>query len=387
MKHQKSEYLARAVPAGLGIAGAAGALLAGGFSTVGIGAAALLVAAGVGAARHLGKRWDALQAQAQAADRHTDDDAQAWAARESNDAFVRFAAELSPVWSGHIENSRQQMEEAIATLVGRFSGIVQKLDQAVAASGAATDSVEHGDNGLVAVFSQGERDLGSVLSSMREATASKAAMLDKVKGLDRFIGELQTMAADVANVAKQTNLLALNAAIEAARAGEQGRGFAVVADEVRKLSTMSGDTGRRIAEKVEVISGAIAGTCATADASMRQDQESAAQSETVIGDVLGRFRDVTAALVASSTQMKSESIGIKAEVAEALVQLQFQDRVSQIMSHVRANIERMPEMLEQNGPQAAPLLAELEKTYAMSEERALHKGGGGAAAEQEITFF
>ncbi|WP_414691097.1 methyl-accepting chemotaxis protein, partial [Noviherbaspirillum sp.] len=93
-------------------------------------------------------------------------------------------------------------------------------------------------------------------------------MLDKVRCLEQFVDELKAMADDVKTIAAQTNLLALNAAIEAARAGETGRGFAVVAKEVRNLSTLSGDTGKRIAEKVQVISDAILGACQVAQESM-----------------------------------------------------------------------------------------------------------------------
>jgi methyl-accepting chemotaxis protein len=295
------------------------------------------------------------------------------------------------------------MEVAISALTGRFSGIVGKLDTALAASRSATESVDGGGNGLVAVFERSEEDLGTVVASLKSAMTSKSAMLANVHNLHQFISELQTMATDVASIAAQTNLLALNAAIEAARAGEAGRGFAVVADEVRKLSTLSGDTGKRISEKVGVISTAIAATCQKTEDSTQIELQSMNASEAIIKSVLGEFRSVTDTLVQSSSRLKDESIGIKSEVADALVQLQFQDRVSQIMSHVRNNIEHLPAVLEQNRRQyeqegrlvpleAAPLLAELEKTYAMSEERTAHTAHtGGAAApaaqEEEITFF
>jgi methyl-accepting chemotaxis protein len=314
-----------------------------------------------------------------------------------------FGGEVAPVWSGHIEASRAQMESAVASLTERFSGIVQKLDQAVQASGASSRSVEDADSGLVAVFSRSEGALGSVMQSLQQAMSSKAEMLAQVQELNRFIEELQQMAADVAKIAQQTNLLAINAAIEAAHAGETGRGFAVLAQEVRKLSAMSGDTGRRIADKVGVINAAILAARESAESATQREGETVLQSRDAIGAVLDDFRGITDALVSSSEQLKQESIGIKSEVSEALVQLQFQDRVSQIMNHVKANIQGLPEVLqqqrlqfEQQGalqpPQSQALLEALQASYAMAEERELHQHGRQAQRSapqpaEEVTFF
>lgn len=290
---------------------------------------------------------------------------------------------VAPIWSRQIESSMSQMDEAVAALAGRFGGIVERLDQAVGASSMASASAA-GAEGLVAVFANSERELEGVVASLRSATESKAAMLDKVQGLGLFVRELREMAADVASIAAQTNLLALNAAIEAARAGERGAGFAVVAKEVRMLSNQSADTGRRIAEKVALVNSAIAATTSAAQQSGALEEDAMRVSEQTIASVLNGFRGVTDALVESSKLLKDESVGIKHEVGEALVQLQFQDRVTQIMSHVKQNIDLLRTALEENCDSfeqdrqlqpldAAGLLAELEKTYAMAEEYGLGK--------------
>jgi len=367
----------------LGLAGAIAVAIFGGWGWGAISVAVLLGAAGLAAA------MDVMAAQRRS--------------RQSIEAYVaghqHFGEQLAPVWSGHIESSIAQMESAVSSLAERFSGIVVKLDQAVRASSSATESVDDRNSGLVAVFASSEKELGAVIASLQAATASKAAMLAKIQSLEQFIAELKGMADEVATIAAQTNLLALNAAIEASRAGEMGRGFAVVAKEVRMLSNMSGETGRRITERVAMINDAIAATCKAAEDSMREEKGAMSASEAAIGSVLTDFKNVTDALVQSSNLLKGESIGIKEEVNEALVQLQFQDRVTQIMSHVKNNIERLPDFLEDNrrrfdengdllalDPKA--LLAELEKTYAMEEERATHDGRSAAKKQDsEITFF
>lgn len=383
MKRFDQRHLHLFYPGALGLAGAMAVLLAGGWNWSGMLLALALGGAGIIVSTRLVITQNELIRSLET-----------YIAQQQ-----KFGGKVVPVWTGHIEASMTQMGVAVSQLTERFSGIVDKLDQVARDSGTATGSVEDQSDGLVAVFARSEKELGGVVASLKSAMTSKASMLSKVQGLDQFIDELQGMANDVASIAAQANLLALNAAIEAARVGQLGRGFAVVAKEFRNLSTLSAETGKRITEKVGVISAAIVSTCKAAEDSQQHEHKSLSASESAISAVLKDFRDITDSLVHSSELLKGESIGIKSEVGEALVQLQFQDRVSQIMAHVKTNIERLPGYLEQGRLQfersgvlqpldPAELLAELEETYAMAEERAIHGGSKEVKIhETEITFF
>ena len=371
-------------PLGLGVAAAAAVLLVGEGALLSLALAAGLVLLALAAGYQLQARHTALEQTLQ--------------------GFVadqqRFGDAVAPVWSRHIESSREQMETAISGLSERFAHIVDSLDAAVHTANLETNTLEDTDQGLVAVFHRAEQELGAMIEAQRQAMSGMLHMLEKVEGLDQFTQELQDMAQDVAKIAQQSNLLSLNAAIEAARAGDLGRGFAVVAKEFRMLANLSGDTGRSIAAKVDVISAAISDASSVVRESVQQRESRVQASEGTISGVLGEFRGVTDALQRSSSLLKSESQSIQQEIGQALVQLQFQDRVSQIMGHVKSNIDQLPAYLQaqqdqylQSGvlepldPEA--LLGALKKTYVMADQHAIHSGAtvAEASSDNEIRFF
>ena len=369
--------------AALGLLGAVAVLLVAGVGSLAVGVAVALLAAGVGVGLWI------VRAQAQLLEQ-----IQAYVASQAE-----FTAEVVPIWKGHIDTSREQMESAINALSEQFAGIVDKIDATIQVTSLETDGLASGENSLASVFGRNEAQLGALVAVQNDATARMDAMVAKVQGMDRFIVELQDMATDVDRIAQQTNLLALNAAIEAARAGEMGRGFAVVAKEFRMLSNQSGETGRRIAEKVAVISTAILETCELVKGSVTQEENSLAASQATIAKVLADFKSVIDIFQNSSDVLKQESMGIQDQINQALVAFQFQDRVSQILTQVIKNMELMPAVLSESqqtyadtgvlqAADAQRVLGELQKTYVMADQYVIHQGGKVAQqAASDISFF
>lgn len=296
-----------------------------------------------------------------------------------------------PAWAEHIETSRRQTEEAIVALSQRFSTIVEQLSDAL---GAAD---RNGKTDTLALFGENEAALNQVIASIRAAQSARGTTLREVQHLTIYTDELKGMAAQVAAIADQTNLLALNASIEAARAGEVGRGFAVVADEVRALSNHSSETGKQIAQKVQVISGAIKSVVGCTEEGARHDNRIMDEAERTIEHVLTNFTGVTTQLSDETQELQQLSSRIRDEIGEILVSLQFQDRTSQILAQVSAELERLHAALAgiRGDHTAARVIdaehwiREMERRYTTPEQRITHQGqrAAGPVARSDVTFF
>jgi methyl-accepting chemotaxis protein len=304
-------------------------------------------------------------------------------------------SQVLPIWSRQVESARSQSEGAVADLTTCFSDINNRLGTALNIYRASADGMinsEHaGQHNVVDLMEQGRHDLTGMLDKLRAGLESKAEMFNRIKEIARFSDELKGMAGAVSEIAAQTNLLALNAAIEAARAGEAGRGFAVVADEVRKLSAMSDSTGKQIGQRVESVAQAIQGAVQIADRQAGQEQQAMQESEQAIQGVLKVFRETVGYLTEAAADFQKEGLAVQETVAGVLVSLQFQDRISQILGHVSADLDRLESRLAAGERQvdAQAWLQDLSRTYTTLEQQDHHRGvsNNAAGGASEITFF
>ncbi|MCG5510705.1 methyl-accepting chemotaxis protein [Ectothiorhodospira lacustris] len=300
----------------------------------------------------------------------------------------KLSASVVPIWSRQVDSARTHTETAIHDLARRFDDINQRLTHALESS--HDHSGQQGES-VLGTLGSCRQELDQVLQTLFKALETKKDLLARISDLADFTKEMEGMADSVSAVASQTNLLALNAAIEAARAGEQGRGFAVVADEVRALSSQSGTAGRSIAEKVHAVNAAIHETRKAAETFSTQDKQLVEQAERSIRSVMDRYQKVTEGLEASTRLLRTESDEVREEVCGVIVSLQFQDRVSQILSHVVADMERLASRIKAGDCDQVDMqkwLSALEQGYTTPEQLSNHHGRKSRSpAPTEVTFF
>lgn len=255
--------------------------------------------------------------------------------------------------------------------VHEASTVVSDMKKSLSETMQALETVGQSSQRSAESAARGGESVRNVIASMERIAGTTRAVAERIGELDKHSQEIGRILEVIDDIAEQTNLLALNAAIEAARAGEHGRGFAVVADEVRKLAERSSSETKAIAELVGRVRQATEKAVSAIDSGLKEVEAGSALSEEA-GKALAQ--------ISSDAEEGGSLIARLIESARALAEAS--SRVEKAIDDIVSVAEENTAATEEMAASAEEVKKAVDAIASVSEETAASVEEVSASAEQ-----
>jgi methyl-accepting chemotaxis protein len=269
---------------------------------------------------------------------------------------TRFSGQLD-IARGELGQVQTLLSEAITGLTDSFHSMHEHTQRQREVSLAVTSGDEGGQGAIR--FDVFVKDTSAVMQRVVDSIVGNSKLGMELVELTESIAartqDVQSILSEIGAIAKQTNLLALNAAIEAARAGEAGRGFAVVADEVRDLSGRTSQFSQQINKVIQDMQVTVKQTEVAIQRMASQDLTFAFESKQSVEKIIGTMESQNQTRMAAVGQLGGIADEVDMQVGRAVTALQFQDIVSQLLGHVGRRVDAIDDVSRHLGGLAQTL--------------------------------
>lgn len=259
-------------------------------------------------------------------------------ARQVDEQHRAVAAELAQVQTV-LGNAISQLTESFQGLYG-ITETQRKVTISVTAG--------NGEDESAAGFEEFVHNTSEVMQKVVDSVVANSKLgmelVDLTDSIAARTRDVQGILSEIGAIAKQTNLLALNAAIEAARAGEAGRGFAVVADEVRDLSGRTTQFSQQINAMMQSMQQSVRQTEEAIQRMASQDMTFALESKSRVAEIIETMEGENRKRADAIARLGESAGQVDTQVARAVTALQFQDLVSQLVGRVRQRVDGIQEV-------------------------------------------